>query len=223
MLRKIIPALLVAAAVLGALPVAAQQPSRREIMIAPQGAAQSPPPLTLPMNKSQLFRTSQPVARIAVGNPAIADAVPLSSQSFYIYGKKAGSTNVSVYGGNSRLLAVLDIIVGADVEAIKKALYDILPNEQIGVQAINDSISLTGTVDSPAKVNRALEIAKQFVEKDKALVNNMRVTGTQQVMLEVKVAEIQRNVAKNLDFKPFLSIGNADRPSFSLTTIDPLN
>jgi pilus assembly protein CpaC len=223
MLRKIVPALLVAAAVLGALPVTAQQPPRPEIMIAPQAATQSPPPLTLPMNKSQLFRTNQPIARIAVGNPAIADAVPLSSQSFYIYGKKSGSTNVSVYGGNSRLLAVLDIIVGADVEAIKKALYDMLPNEQIGVQAINDSISLTGTVDSPAKVNRAVEIAKQFVEKDKTLVNDMRVTGTQQVMLEVRVAEIQRNVAKNLDFKPFLRIGNPDRPSFSLTTQDPLN
>src|SRR4051794_33370086 len=91
MLRKIVPALLVAAAVLGALPVTAQQPARREIMIAPQAATQSPP-LTLPMNKSQLFRTNQPIARIAVGNPAIADAVALSSQSFYIYGKKAGST-----------------------------------------------------------------------------------------------------------------------------------
>ena len=223
MLGKLAAALLVAASLLAASAAPAQQPGRSPIMVTPEAGLQPSASLTVPMNKSQIFRATQAISRITVGNPAVADAVPLSAQSFYVYGKKAGSTNVAVYGTNARLLAVLDIIVGADVEAIKKALYEVMPNEQIGVRSINGSISLTGTVDSAAKLNRAVDVAKQFIEKDQALINDMRVTGTQQVMLEVKVAEMQRNIAKNLDFKPFVSIGNPSRPSFTLSTQEPIN
>jgi pilus assembly protein CpaC len=83
---------------------------------------------------------------------------------------------------------------------------------------------LSGSLDSPAKVSRAIEVAKQFVEKDRTIVNDLRITGSQQVMLQVKVAEIQRNVTKSFGFRPFLSIGKPGNPSgVSLAPLDPVN
>jgi pilus assembly protein CpaC len=197
---------------------------RREAVITSQGNVQANRSVTLPINKSQVFKVNQAIGKIAVGNADVADAVALSADSFYVYGKKAGSTNVSVYGQESQLLAVLDIVVGADVEGVKKALHDVLPHDTISVRAINDTVALSGSLDSPAKVSRAIEVAKQFVEKDRTIVNDLRITGSQQVMLQVKVAEIQRNVTKSFGFRPFLSIGKPGNPSgVSLAPLDPVN
>jgi pilus assembly protein CpaC len=204
--------------------LAQQQQQRREIVLTPERAVQPTRSLTLPVNKSQVFKVNQAIGKIAVGNADVADAVALSADSFYVYGKKAGSTNVSVYGQESQLLAVLDVTVGADLEAVKKALHDVLPHDTVSVRAVNDTIALSGSVNSPAKVSRALEVAKQFVERDRTVINDMRVTGTQQVMLQVKVAEMQRNVTKSLGFRPFLNIGKPGNPAgFALASADPVS
>lgn len=204
-----------------------QSQQQREIVLTPERAVQPTRSLTLPANKSQVFKVNQAIGKIAVGNAEIADAVALSADSFYVYGKKAGSTNVSVYGQESQLLAVLDIIVGADLEGVKRSLHDVLPHDTISVRAVNDTIALSGSLDSPAKVSRAIEVAKQFVEKDRTIVNDLRVTSTQQVMLQVKVAEIQRNITKSFGFRPFLSVGktnSATNPTgFTLSPLDSVN
>ena len=202
---------------------AAQQQQRRELVVTPQSGLQPTRSLTIPINKSEVFHVNQPIAKVGVGNAEIADVVVVNNQSFYIFGKKSGSTNVMVFDQNSQLLAVLDIIVGADIEAIKRALYEGLPRERIAVRAVNGTFSLSGTVNSPAKVNQAMDIARRFVDKDQTVINNLQVTGTQQVMLEVKVAEMQRTVTRSLGFKPFLSIGRSGKSGFTLSTLDPVN
>ena len=83
------------------------------------------------------------MSRIAVGNADIADAQPLSDQQFYVLGKSVGTTNLSVYGHDNRLLAVVDVVVGVDVEAAKAAIHSLLPGEKIEVRAVNDAIALT--------------------------------------------------------------------------------
>lgn len=241
MLRKLLSAL-AAAAIALALPVTdAAAQSRQPVVITPQSAVQTPQALNLPLNKSQVLRINQPVARIAVGNADIADAVALTDRSFYVLGKAVGTTNLSVYGQNSQLLAVIDVTVGIDVEGVKAALHAMVPHETIAVRAVNNSIALSGVVSSPAQVHQAVEIARKFVtdnkdaaDKDKAqdkVVNDLRVKGTQQVMLQVKVAEMQRTVSKELGFKPFLSAGKGgilgiqqgNTSGFSLSTLDPVN
>jgi pilus assembly protein CpaC len=240
MLRKLLSALAIAIAL--ALPLAdAAAQSRQPVVIKPQSAVQAPQTLALPLNKSQVMRVNQPVARIAVGNSDIADAVALTDRSFYVLGKAAGTTNLSVYGENSQLLAVIDVTVGIDVEGVKAALHAMMPQETIAVRPLNDSIALSGVVSSPAQVHQAIEIARKFTtdnkntaekERDKdKVVNDLRVKGAQQVMLQVKVAEMQRSVSKDLGFKPFLSAGKGGVQSiqqgqtsgFSLSTLDPIN
>ena len=198
-------------------------PPRQELVVTPEGRTQAAQTVFLPLNKSQVFHTRRALSKIAIGNPEIADAAVVSSQSFYLFGKKAGSTSVLIYSG-ATLLAVIDAIVGMDVDAVKKSLYDAFPDDKIGVQSVHDTLSLNGTVNSPAKAARAMEIAKQFVDKEKTVINNLHVSGSQQVMLQVKVAEIQRNVSKALDFRPFLNVSHPGSASgFSLSTLDPVN
>jgi pilus assembly protein CpaC len=195
----------------------AQQKQQRVTVVAPQTAVQARQTVNLPLNKSQVLHVSEPVSRIAVGNADIADAQPLSDQQFYVLGKSVGTTNLSVYGQDSRLLAVVDVVVGIDVEAAKAAIHSLLPGEKIEVRAVNDAIALSGVVNSPGKLAQAVEIAKRFVASgkneaaganDHRVINDLRVKGTQQVMLQVKVAEMQRNVTKQLGFLPAFNIRN---------------
>ncbi|GGF14290.1 general secretion pathway protein [Aliidongia dinghuensis] len=233
MVRKLLFALAVAASLAHPMPGFTAQPSQ-SVTVTPQPSLQAPQALTIALNKSQVLRVSQTVGRIAVGNAAIVDAVALTDRSFYLLGKAVGTTNLSVYGQNSQLLAVLDVTVGADVDGVKAALHQMMPDDRIEVRAINDSIALSGTVGSPAKVTQAMEIARKFVteddkDKDKSKVlNNLGVRGAQQVMLQVKVAEMQRNVSKAFNFHPFISAGkpgagNIGGNGFKLAPLDPVD
>jgi pilus assembly protein CpaC len=206
--------------------MAQQTPQPARAVITPQRAVQPTSSMFLPLNKSQTLRVSEAVTRITVGNAEIVDAAVLSDHEFYVLGKATGTTNISVFGENNRLLAVVDAVVGTDVEGVKAAFHAMMPDDKVEVRAINDSIALSGTLASPAKVAQAIDVAKRFTDKDK-VINNLRVTGTQQVMLQVKVAEMQRNVSKSFGFKPFLSVGktnSATNPTgFSVSTLDPVN
>jgi pilus assembly protein CpaC len=200
-------------------------PVSQPVVIAPQSAVQPSRVIALPLNKSQVLNVSEPVTKIAVGNADIVDAVALTDRSFYVLGKTPGTTNISVYGKDSRLLAVMDAVVSTDIEGVKAAFHAMMPDDRIEVRAINDSIAISGTLSSASKVAQAMEIAKRFTDKDK-VINHLRVSGTQQVMLQVKVAEMQRTTSKALGFKPFLSVGKTDSANptgFAISTLDPVN
>ncbi|HLZ66517.1 MAG TPA: type II and III secretion system protein family protein [Aliidongia sp.] len=245
-MATLVGAALIGFAVLGGASVGLAQ---QAITLTPTPGVQTTTTLKVPMNKSQVVRANQAIGKIAIGNPAIADAVVLTDRSFYLLGKRAGATNVSVYGRDGQLLAVIDVSVGADVEGLKAALHEMLPNETIEVRSVNDSIVLGGQVSSPARASAAVEIAKQFVSKDTnagganagapgggmategaapgggsgggTVINQMSVRGVQQVMLQVKVAEMSRKATKALGFLPFARFGKANNPSG--VTVQPLD
>lgn len=211
------------------------QPQNTSHTVTPLAAVQTAEALDLALNKSQVLRTGETVSRIAVGNPDIVDAVPLTDRSFYVLGKSLGTTNVSVYGAGGKLLAVIDVVVGIDLEGIKSSLHEVLPDSRIEVRAVNDAIALSGTLDSAAKVNRAVEIARHFAggkddkgDKGDKVINDLRVNGSQQVMLQVKVAEMQRNYTKAMGFKLFSTLGHGNQTGFAITSgttnsFDPLS
>src|SRR5260221_1048791 len=201
--------------------VTAQQ---ARVTITPQPAVQATQTLALAVNKSQVLRVSQAVSRIAVGNADIVDTVALSDHSFYVLGKGVGTTNISVYGANAQLLAVIDVVVGTDVGGVGAAIQEIMANETGDVRGVNDSIAMSGVMSSPAKILEAVEIAQKFAAKDK-IINDLRIKGTQQVMLQVKVAEMSRTVSKALGFKPLVapSNGNLSSTGFKLSTLDTVD
>ncbi|MGH6894189.1 MAG: type II and III secretion system protein family protein, partial [Dongiaceae bacterium] len=150
----------------------------------------------VPINKSQVLKVDQPFTELLIGNPEIADVVALTNQSVYVLGKQLGTTNLTIYGARRQLLAVLDLVVSYDVESLKAKLHDVLPGEAIEVRTVNGGILLSGKVTNEISLSQALAIAEQYAPK--SVTNSMIVEGSQQVLLQVKFAEVSRNVARQL-------------------------
>jgi pilus assembly protein CpaC len=161
--------------------------------------------VSVPLYKSKIIEVKTPVKKLSVGNPEIADILILRSNEVYVVGKNLGTTNVVLWDSSNRIISNIDIEITHDAETLKEKLHDLLPNERIEVHSSQGAIILSGEVSGPAKMDAALALATSFAPTDEEgnvkegkVVNLMHVGGVQQVMLEVKVAEINRNVFKSL-------------------------
>ena len=94
----------------------------------------------VPINKSQVLKVDQPFTELLIGNSDIADVVALTNQSVYVLGKQLGTTNLTIYGPQRQLLAVLDLVVSYDVESLKAKLSDVMPGEAIEVRAVSGGV-----------------------------------------------------------------------------------
>jgi pilus assembly protein CpaC len=204
-----------------AVPVWAQQ--QTVVTVTPERAVQSTTSLSLPLNKSRVMLVNAAIGKISTGNADIVDVVALTDRSFYVLGKGLGTTNLALYGQDNQLLAVIDVTVSIDVDSVRSALHTLLPGERIEVHPINDTIALGGVVSSAAKTHAALDIARRFVYKDGIVLNEMNVVGAQQVMLEVKVAEMDRSIASAFGFHPAALFGAATSIASPAAMIATLN
>lgn len=160
--------------------------------------------------KSQVLELPTAYTDLMIADPKVADVLPLNGHSVYVVGKTVGATALTIYGPNRRLIAAVNVVVGADVQSLKTRLAEILPDEKdISVRPANQSIILSGTVSSPAALQQVMALAGSYVEPSK-IVNMMGVEGSQQVMLSVRFVEMQRSVEKDLGLN--LSRGNVASP-----------
>ena len=153
-------------------------------------------PLSVPMNRAVVVESDQPFSELSIANPGIADVTTLSDKTIYVLGKLPGRTTMTILGADGRLLSNVEVQVTPDIGEFKERLKQILPGENIEVRTANDGIVLSGTVSSAAKLDRAIDLAKRYAGE--RVSNLMTVGGTQQVMLKVRFAEMQRSVSKNL-------------------------
>ena len=151
----------------------------------------------LKVGRSKVLRTPFALTRISVADPDIADLILINEREIYINALAPGATNISMWG-KSRFTSAT-VTVEADLTLLKEKLHQILPKEKIGAEAAGDSIVLTGEVSGPVAQSTALALALPYAggKKDK-VVNVMHVGGVQQVLLEVRVAEINRVVAERI-------------------------
>lgn len=159
-----------------------------------QGATQSA--LEVPMNRAVVVESDVPFTELSIANPSIADISSLSDRTIYVLGKAPGRTTLTLLGGDGRLISNVEVHVAPDIAEFKERLQQILPGEQIEVRTANDGIVLSGTVSSAAKLDRAMDLAQRYAPD--RVSNLMSVGGTQQVMLKVRFAEMQRSVSKSL-------------------------
>ena len=164
-------------------------------------------PLNVPMNRAVVVESDVPFAELSIANPGIADISTLSDRSIYVLGKAPGRTTLTLLGGDGSLIANVEVQVAPDVAEFKERLRQILPGETIEVRTANDGIVLSGTVSSTAKLDRALDLAERYAPE--RVSNLMSVGGTQQVMLKVRFAEMQRSVAKDISSSLAISGGNS--------------
>jgi pilus assembly protein CpaC len=166
--------------------------------------------LEVPLNKSQVVNADRPIAKAMIGNDDIADILPLTDRSIYVLGKKMGTTSLTLYDARGRVIAIMDVAVGPDVELLNAQLRDMLPGQNVEARISNDSIVLTGTVNSAGAADRAARLAKAYAG-DK-VINLISIGSSQQVMLEVKFAEVDRTSGKEFGISAF---GNSAGGSFS--------
>jgi pilus assembly protein CpaC len=127
--------------------------------------------------------------------------VVLSPRQFYLTAKAVGGTHLTLWDERDRVISVFDVEVTPNVTRLKEKLQEIFPGENIQVTATHDSVTLYGQVSSTARLSQALAIAGAYMpEKPEKVINLLQVGGVQQVMLEVRVAEISRALTKRLGF-----------------------
>lgn len=150
----------------------------------------------VPVNKSQVLRVDVPFAELLVGNSDVADVMALTDRTIYVLGRSLGATSLTIYDRDKRLLAVIDVVVGPDVEGLKAKLRELVPGEQVEVRALNGSLAMSGTVSGAGAMSRVLAVAERFAP---GLVTNlMSLRGSQQVLLKVKFVEVARTALKRL-------------------------
>ncbi len=152
--------------------------------------------LRVSMNRAVVVETDNPFAELSIANPGIADISTLSDRSIYVLGKTPGRTTLTILGLDGGLMSNIEVQVTPDIAEFRERLRQILPNEPIEVRTANDGIVLSGIVSSAARLDAALELAQRYAPD--RISNLMSVGGTQQVMLKVRFAEMQRGVSKNL-------------------------
>jgi len=152
--------------------------------------------LNVPMNRAVVVESETPFAELSIANPGIADISTLSDRTIYVLGKAPGRTTLTLLGPDGRLITNVEVQVTPDIAEFKERLRQILPGEPIEVRTANDGIVLSGTVSSIARLDRALDLAERYAPE--RVSNLMMVGGTQQVMLKVRFAEMQRSVSKSL-------------------------
>ena len=153
---------------------------------------------SLSINKTQIINSPKSLDQVVIGSPEVADIKLLSDRKVLILGKKPGRTNLVFRGKNRNLVAVIDVVVGYDLDAIKRNISEAMPREEgIEVRGQNDAVMLSGEVSSLLSMDTALAIAKSFVPEKKVL-NMMQVGGGQQVMLTAKISEVSRNSLREL-------------------------
>ena len=166
-----------------------------------RGAASSA--LSVPMSRAVVVESDVPFTELSIANPGIADISSLSDRTIYVLGKEPGRTTLTLLGADGRLITNVEIHVSPDIAEFKERLTQILPGENIEVRTANDGIVLSGTVSSIARLDRALDLAERYAPD--RVSNLMVVGGTQQVMLKVRFAEMQRSVSKALSSSIALS------------------
>ena len=186
--------------------------------------------IQVPIYKSRVLTTRAPVKKVSVGNPEIADILITSPTQLYLLGRSLGSTNVLLWDGGNRLIDSLDLEVVHDLGGLKGKLHQLMPNERIEVFSAQGALVLRGQVSSAAAMDTAVKLAKTYTAQASSVVqgegeaaaaaptqsleviNLLTVGGSQQVMLEVKVAEMQRNLFKNLNVRfNALDFGSSSR------------
>ena len=154
-----------------------------------------PRKLSITAGKSVIVEAERPVSRMSIAEPEIADAVVLSKQQLYVTGKTPGVTNLSLWQ-NGRLSAIYDVEVNPDIARLKETLHKLFPREALEVTATHDNITLSGTVSGTGTLDQVLRLAEPYAPGK--VVSLLSVGGVQQVMLEVRVAEMKRSLARRL-------------------------
>jgi pilus assembly protein CpaC len=167
--------------------------------------------LALGIGKSAVIDLPRDIKDVLVADPKIANAVVRSAQRAYIIGATVGQTNIVFFDSAGQQIAAYDIAVTRDLNGVRAALKQTMPNADIRIEGVGDGVMLSGSVASPIEAQQANDIATRLVGGADKVVNSIVVRGRDQVMLKVTVAEVARSIIKQMgiDLSASLSYGTS--------------
>jgi pilus assembly protein CpaC len=167
--------------------------------------------VALGVGKSVVIDLPRDVKDVLVADPKIANAVVRSARRAYMIGVTVGQTNVFFFDADGQQIAGFDIAVTRDLNGVRAALKQALPEADIHIEGVGDGVVLTGSAGSPGESQQAFDLAARLAGSDTKVVNGITIRGRDQVMLKVTVAEVQRDVIKQLgiDLKGSVGYGTA--------------
>jgi pilus assembly protein CpaC len=153
--------------------------------------------IVIAVNKSVTIPVSRPFSSAVVGSPEIADALPMTDRALYIQAKKIGTTNVSIYDEEMRLIKVVDVEVAFDTGNLQSKIRASTGNSGIRVSNDNGQVVLSGTASDAVTADKAFNLAKAW-SPNGTVINAMTVASPQQVMLKVRFLEVSRTAGRQL-------------------------
>ncbi|MBP1861457.1 type II and III secretion system protein family protein [Rhizobium herbae] len=191
--------------------------------------------IKLGLNKAVVVDLPSDAHDILVADPSLADAVTRTSRRIYLFGKSIGQTNIFVFGPDGKEIVRLDIRIERDIAELEANLRRFIRDADISVEIVSDNIVLTGTVSTTLDSTTAADLAEAFLKGGEAttrnitaqgnngdaaifaedrqtsqIVNLLRVEGEDQVTLKVTVAEVSRQVLKQLGFSGSITGSGVD-------------
>lgn len=176
--------------------------------------------VTLGLNKSMIVELDRPAADVVISNPGIADAVVQTSNRIIFRGVTFGQTNAFVFDQDGNQLLNLEISVEMDMTALHELVRRHVPNARIRVEGLNGNVVLTGQVDSLSESDQVKRLVSAYIGagEETQIVNMLQISAKDQVLLEVRIVEMQRNIIKQLginlssaaDFGQLANIGPLD-------------
>ena len=154
--------------------------------------------ITVAKDKSAAFHLDEPVGEIVVAQPDMVQLVATTDHGFYIRGKAVGTTNLLIYDRAHHLTQVVDVQVGRDLTSLQSDLAAALPREHIVATNFAGGVLLTGEASTSAAAARAAEIAEHYAPKE--VTSQITTRAAQQIMVEVRILEINRTALKDMGF-----------------------
>ena len=160
------------------------------------------------VNKSRTFKVDTPFATIVAGSPDIVDVKSLSDHMIYVQGKQTGTTNVILFDSSMKQIGILDVEVAIDTGNLQQNIQSSTGARGIRVSSTEGQVVLSGTATDAVAAERAMAIATGSVPKGGTVVNAMSVAAPQQVMLEVRFLEVNRNAGRELGMNLYAANAN---------------
>ena len=177
---------------------AAAQRSAQPVRIDVGGETDVSRSIVLPLNKAAIVELPNPAADVLVSQPSIVDAVVRSPRRVYLLGLEVGQTNAFFFDAQNRQILNLEIQVERDTDALRDLMRRLMPDSRIEIESVNDNVVLRGVVQSAGEAANANALAERFTGQADKVVNLLTVRDREQVMLKVRIVEMQRQLLKQL-------------------------
>lgn len=195
---KTAAATLIGAAALGLAAPAFAQRGSQPVHISVGGDSVVSKSIVLPLDKAAIVELPEAAADVLVSQPSVVDAVVRSPRRVFLLGLSTGQTNAFFFDSRGRQILNLEIVVERDMDALSELFARVMPESRIEVEAVNDNVVLRGIVQSASEAANASDLAGRFVGDAESVINLLAVRDPEQVMLKVRIVEMQRQLLKQL-------------------------